>query len=84
MRMVYDNMKFMGYHGFYKERYKIRSAYQRLSSSGKYLYKYYVYSRRYLKERTCNIMWEFLNCADDFEMEVIDSKLYDEWFRYKM
>lgn len=81
--MVYDNMKFFGYRGFYDNRYKFKGLYEHLSMTDKYLYKYYVYSRRYLKERTCNIIWEFLNATDD-ELEAIDSRLYDEWFRYRV
>lgn len=83
MKMVYDTMKFLGYRSFYDNRYVIKELYERLSTSDKYLYKYYVYSRRYLKERSCNIIWEFLNATDD-ELEAIDSRLYDEWFRYNM
>ena len=83
MEMVYDAMKFFGYHEFYNSRYSLKAQYEKLSFSDKYLYKYYVYSRRYLKERTCNIIWEFLNAADDVELEAVDLRLYDEWFRYK-
>lgn len=76
-------MKFFGYHDFYKQRSSLRYQYINLTTSDKYLYKYYVYSRRYLKERTCNMIWEYLNCADEFELECVENKLYEEWFRYE-
>ena len=78
--MVREDMKFIGYRAFYKVRYYIQEKYDKLNKSDKVVYKYYVYSRRQLKEYTCDLIWGFLN--DD--ETVTDEMLKLECAKYRM
>lgn len=82
VKMISDNVKFSNFADFYSKRYLIRDVYSRMYTNDKIIYKYYVYSRRYLKERICDIIWEFLNACDDTELELYDTKLNRESMRY--
>lgn len=82
--MIKDELRFIGFRNFYKRRHQIKEKYQGLSSDEKYVYKYYVYSRRYIKERACDVMWEFLNTDNIEELQKLEERLYDETFRYTM
>lgn len=59
---------------FYARRRCLRELYKDLDVDQKYIYKYYLYSRRQFSERECDIMWEYLNAPDElalfFEHEV--------------
>lgn len=78
--MIKDDMKFIGYINFYKMRYAIKYKYNNLSKSDKVLYKYYVYSRRQLREYTCDLIWCFLN-DDEF---ITDEIMKSECAKYRM
>lgn len=69
--MVREDMKFIGYRAFYKTRYTIQEKYDMLSRSDKVVYKYYVYSRRHLKEYTCDLIWGFLNDDETVTEELL-------------
>lgn len=64
-KMIKENMRFVNFCDFYDRRFFIRKLYLNLSSDNKQLYKYYVYSRRVLKDKVCDIIWEYLNVMDD-------------------
>lgn len=81
--MVKDSIRFIGMHDFYKKCDSIKEIYVNLSKEEKQIYKYYVYSRRQLREYTCNIIWEFLNESDDSEFAKNKERLYEEVFRYR-
>ena len=53
-----------------------------LSLEEKYVYKYYVYSRRLLREKTCDLIWEYLNVIDEIELAILQELLKDERFKY--
>lgn len=78
--MVKEDMKFIGYRSFYKMRYEIKKKYEGLSKNDKIIYKYYVYSRRQLKEYTCDLIWCFLNDEENITEETL--KL--ECIKYRM
>lgn len=69
--MVREDMKFIGYRAFYKMRYNIQEKYDMLSRCDKVVYKYYVYSRRHLKEYTCDLIWGFLNDDENVTEELL-------------
>ena len=70
--MIEDKMYFVGFSDFYTRRYIIRNNYRVLSSYNRKMYKYYIYSRRYMKERLCDMVWEFLNVTDiDYEKQLL-------------
>lgn len=69
--MVREDMKFIGYRAFYKVRYHIQEKYEMLSKCDKVIYKYYVYSRRQLKEYTCDLIWGFLNDDENVTEELL-------------
>ena len=82
VKMINENVKFVNFSDFYKNRYIIRGFYTNMSTNEKIIYKYYVYSRRYLRERICDIIWEFLNACDEIELESCDTLLNRESMRY--
>lgn len=78
--MIRDDIRFVGYISFYERKDIIKEKYQKLSKDDKLTYKYYIYSRRYLKEYTCDLIWQFLN-DDEFITETILKK---ECVKYKV
>lgn len=81
--MIKDELRFIGMRDFYLRSENIKKIYHSLSKEEKQIYKYYVYSRRQLREYTCNIIWQFLNESPDSEFAVNKERLYDEVFRYR-
>ena len=69
--MVREDMKFIGYRAFYKVRYSIKEKYDMLCKCDKVVYKYYVYSRRQMKEYTCDLIWGFLNSDETVTNEML-------------
>lgn len=82
VKMISDSIKFSNFADFYNKRYVIRETYSRMCLNNKVIYKWYVYSRRYLKERVCDMIWEFINSCDDYELEYYDMQLNRESMRY--
>lgn len=80
--MISDCIKFSNFADFYGKRYLVRDVYSHMYLNDKVIYKYYVYSRRYLKERVCDMIWEFLNACDETELEIYDMQLNRESMRY--
>ena len=80
--MISEHMKFSNFTDFYNKRYIIRDTYSHMYLNDRVIYKYYVYSRRYLKERVCDTIWEFLNACDGTELELYDMQLNRESMRY--
>ena len=81
--MFDDRLRFFGYREFYNKREFVSKLFNYSSIKEKQIYKYYIYSRRYLKERTCDIIWEYLNAFDKEKKLIKDEQLYKELFRYK-
>lgn len=81
--MVNPQLTFITYRSFYERSRIIRAIYQELSNDEKYVYKYYVYSRRLLHEKTCDAIWEYINAEDDFNILVARAKLVDELSKYE-
>ena len=84
MFMIKDDISFVGYRGFYTRRDYIRTRYSNLSTNEKWIYKYYLYSKRHLKEYTCDLIWRFLNNEEDEEFLVTPEMLLKECSKYKM
>lgn len=80
--MVRDNMCFEDFCTFYARREFIRQLYITLPRHEKVTYKYYVYSRRVLKEKVCDMIWEYLNVVDGNEMVMCSLNLRKEYERY--
>lgn len=80
--MIRDNVRFSNFSDFYNKRYLIKNEYENMVFNDKLIYKYYVYSRRYLKERVCDMIWEYLNSNDIEELEMCDMALNKENMRY--
>ena len=81
--MIDDNMRFNGFPDFYSRKDIISGLYIRLSAHDKAVYKYYVYSRRYLRERTCDAIWEYINAATVEELMDAAMHLNQEYVRYR-
>ena len=83
--MVKENMKFIGYRDFYKKHSMLKEMYIQLSKDDKRIYKYYVYSRRQLRECTCDLIWRFLNDTDEIDdYTITEEMLFDECYKYRM
>lgn len=80
--MISDNIRFSNFSDFYNKRYFIKNEYENMVFNDRLVYKYYVYSRRYLKERVCDMIWEYLNSSDIEELEMCDMALNKENMRY--
>ena len=76
-------MRFNGFSDFYDKKDALANLYNNLRTDDKILYKYYVYSRRYLRERTCDAIWEYLNAATLEELMDADLRLCQESVRYR-
>ena len=82
--MVKETMKFSSYNDFYERREKIRELYDKLCASDKTVYKYYVYSRRYIAEKKCDAMWAYINNLDHVDMINCLEYLEKEYYRHKL
>ena len=80
--MIIERMYFSNFCDFYDRRKMIKHTYMALPLYERQLYKHYVYSRRYLKEKICDYMWEFLNATDDTECMIAASNLGKEYSKY--
>lgn len=80
--MIKDNVRFNGYRDFYRRHDVIKNVYELFNREDKTIYKYYVYSRRYLKEYTCDLIWQFLN--DSGDVEITKEMLSEERVKYRM
>jgi len=65
--MIGGPLQFDTFFDFYNRREEIRAKYEVLSPSEKWIYKYYVYSRRFLSEKICDAVWEYINAVDLLE-----------------
>ena len=81
--MIHDNMRFNGFPDFYSRKDIISSLYANLNINDRFIYKYYVYSRRYLRERTCDAIWEYINAATIEELMDATMHLDQEYARYR-
>lgn len=82
--MIRDDIRFVGYLGFYKKKDIIKQRYTKFSREDKWIYKWYIYSRRQLKEYTCDLIWRYLNDDEDEETRVTDAMLKDECYKHRM
>ena len=83
IRMIEDNLKFVTFQDFYDRHEYILERYEELSNEKKQIYKWYVYAKRNLDERTCDLIWEYLNPLSGWEWIVTKPMLEKECRRYK-
>lgn len=81
--MIKKELRFIGFRGFYNNCDYIKNEYFKMNDEDRRIFKYYVYSRRYLKECSCNLIWEFLN-DDETEYAVEKDILKEECNKYRM
>ena len=82
--MIKESMCFANFNDFYSRKKIIRTLYNSSSLYDKGIYKYYIYSRRYLREKVCDIIWEYLNASDDTELMICASNLGKEYSKYRL
>lgn len=80
--MVKENMCFDDFYDFYNRRKIIKYLYSTLSLKDKTLYKYYIYSRRTIKEKVCDMMWIYLNPLDNEQNSLYETLLEREYYKY--
>ena len=76
--IVDKDMQFMGFNEFYEKRFFLKNKYEKLSPQRKRIYKLYVYSTCFETEYARDLMWEYLNSADE-----IYTGLDEEWLLRK-
>lgn len=81
--MIRDNMRIGGFKDFYERRDTLSGLYSRLSPDDKMVYKWYIYSRRYLREKLCDAMWEYLNAATIEELADASARLAQAYAKYR-
>lgn len=79
--MIIDSMRFINFVDFYEKRNFVKALYTGLPLEYRVLYKYYVYSRRYMKESLCDDIWEFLNATCPEELAISSGALRKEYMR---
>lgn len=82
LEMVRESMCFDNFCDFYDRREYIRASYVALPKREKALYKYYVYSRRVLRDKACDAIWEYLNSHDGEDRVVCIGNLNREHSKY--
>lgn len=82
--MIKEPMKFSSYNDFYERREKIRELYDKLCTTDKVIYKYYIYSRRYIAEKKCDAMWAYINNLEHEDMAYYLECLEKEYYRHKL
>ena len=73
--MIKENMRFIDFVDFYNRKDTIASSYWDLGYYDKVVYKYYVYSRRHIRERLCDAIWEYLNAETIEELSDANMRL---------
>lgn len=82
--MFDDRLLFIGYMSFYNNMDFIKCVYNNMPSNDKWLYKYYIYAQRYLDEKTCDLIWRFLNAEKDSMGELrLRNDLYNRQSKFK-
>ena len=81
--MIADNMRISGFKDFYERRNILATKYLFLSPDDKMVYKWYIYSRRYIREKLCDAMWEYLNAATIEELADASTRLSQGYAKYR-
>ena len=81
--MIADNMRISGFKDFYERRNILATKYLFLSTEERMVYKWYIYSRRYIREKLCDAMWEYLNAATIEEMADASARLSQAYAKYR-
>lgn len=68
---IEENMQFITYTEFCKNRNAIRRMFNELDRNGKIFYKWYVYANVHMKEQFKNAIWDYLNGYDPNGMELM-------------
>lgn len=81
--MIKDNMRISGFKDFYDRKDIISRLYLHLSPDDKMIYKWYIYSRRYIREKLCDAMWEYLNASTIEEFSDASIRLAQGYSKYR-
>lgn len=81
--MIKDSMRFIDLADFYKRKDDIANKYWDLGYYDKVIYKYYVYSRRHIREKFCDAIWEYLNASTIEELCDANTRLVQAYNKYK-
>ena len=81
--MIKDNMRISGFKDFYERKDILSIKYMYLSPEDKMVYKWYIYSRRYIREKLCDAMWEYLNAATIEELADANTRLMQGYAKYR-
>ena len=76
-------MRITSFKDFYERKDIIAGKYLRLQPYDKLVYKYYIYSRRYIREKICDAMWEYLNAASIEELVDAGGRLSQVYAKYR-
>lgn len=82
--MLDDRLLFIGFMSFYRDMDFIKSVYIRLPMQSKYIYKYYIYAQRYLDEKTCDLIWLFLNAEEGKGEMLLRDELFNRQSKFRI
>lgn len=72
-RYIKENLRFVFYREFYRDRYLIRRLYNQLDKDAKIFYKWFIYANIHTTIGEKNAIWEFLNdIGEQYDIRVKD------------
>ena len=81
--LMKENMYFNDFVEFYAKKKIIRTQFINMMRDERETYKYYIYSKRILSIKVCDMIWEYLNAIDDEEMMWCMSNLGKEYSKHR-
>lgn len=80
--LMKENMYFSDFVEFYIKKKLIRVQFARMMKEEREMYKHYIYSKRILSTKVCDMIWEYLNAIDDEELMWCASNLGKEYSKH--
>ena len=81
--MLDERLLFIGYMSFYNNMDFIKKIFNSLDRNDRYIYKYYIYAQRYLDEKTCDLIWRYLNSIDELQERQLVEELSHRLSRFR-
>lgn len=81
--MLDERLLFIGYMSFYNNMDFIKKIFNSLDRNDRYIYKYYIYAQRYLDEKTCDLIWRYLNSIDELQERQLVEELSRRLSRFR-
>lgn len=70
-QFIRDELCFLNYYDFCKNAKILKAYYDALDKNGKIFYKWYVYANVHMDEKYKNLVWDYLNDAEEVTYTVL-------------